>query len=69
LFDLLGGWKNIGLDNVHLLNDESYYQLCDVCGRSISANRRKGADRRSYDYSVHIPERRTILRRKVYAII
>jgi hypothetical protein len=69
LFDLLGGWKNIDLDKVHPLNDESYYRLCDVCGQSITVNRRSGADRRSYNYAVHIPERRKILRRKADAII
>jgi hypothetical protein len=69
LFDLLGDWKTLDLSKFQLLNDESYYQLCDVCGRSITVNRRSGADRRSYDYVVHIPERRTILRRKADAII
>ena len=69
LFDLLGGWKNIELAKLHPLNDESNYRLCDVCGQSITVNRRSGADRRSNDYAVHIPERRTTLRRKADAII
>jgi len=69
LFDLFGDWKNLDLTKFQLLNDESYYRLCDVCGRSITVNRRSGADRRSYDYFVHIPERRTTLRRKADAII
>jgi hypothetical protein len=69
LFDLLGDWKNLDLAKFQLLNDESYYRLCDVCGRSITVNRRSGADRRSNDCAVHIPERRTTLRRKTDAII
>ena len=69
LFDLLGGWKNIELAKLHPLNDESYYRLCDACGQLITVNRRSGADRRSYDYAVHMPERRTTLRRKADAII
>jgi hypothetical protein len=69
LFDLLGDWKNLDLAKFQLLNDESYYRLCDACGRSITLNRRSGADRRSYDYAVHMPERRTTLRRKADAII
>jgi hypothetical protein len=69
LFDLLGDWKKLDLAKFQLLNDESYYRLCDVCGRSITVNRRSGADRRSNNYDVHIPERRKRLRRKADAII
>jgi hypothetical protein len=69
LFDLLGDWNNLDLSKFQLLNDESYYQLCDVCGHSITVNRRSGADRRSRNYTVHMPERRKVLRRKSDAII
>ena len=69
VFDLLGGWKNIDLEKVHPLNDDGFYRLCDVCGQSITQNRRSGTERRSYNYAVHIPERRTTLRRKADAKI
>ena len=64
LLDQIGGWKNIDLGKVYPLIGENNYSICAVCSRSITAERRGGADRREYVYEFYIPERRATDRRK-----
>ncbi len=64
LLDQIGGWKNMDLGKAYPLIGEKNYSICAVCSRSITSERRVGADRREYDYEVHIPERRTTDRRR-----
>jgi hypothetical protein len=67
LLNQLGGWGNVDLSKVYPLNNNSYLIFCSICGKSIKEDRRRGVDRRFYDYAIHMPERRRIIRRKADA--
>lgn len=68
LLDQLGGWGKILSANVYPVKDEMGHRVCDVCSQSMRIDQRSGIERRLYNYAVHIPERRTIIRRKSSSI-
>jgi hypothetical protein len=63
LFDQMGRWGSINLIKIYLLDGKIKSLCCDVCGQTFNLDRRRGLDRREYDYDAHVPERRTIGRR------
>ena len=63
LLDQIGGWENIDSGKMYPLIEEKYYRNCSLCRRPIAKDRRGGTDRRVFDYSVHLPERRKATRR------
>jgi hypothetical protein len=64
LIEQLSGLNNIVDCMAHRVIEANQFQICDACSQVIYANRRSGVERRTYEYDIHIPDKRAKFRRK-----
>jgi hypothetical protein len=64
LIEQLSGLNNVVDCMMHRVIEANQFQICDACSYVIYVNRRSGDERRTYQYDIYIPDRRSKLRRK-----